>query len=191
MLMMYIILCWEKSNTLYSLAQVCVLRGCSVYNSFFTVIGEQMTLRRLVFSPCFVTLQAVTVMLCEVKNVCKIHSRVQPCPANEYLLLFNYFSILVLLGFTPLSNISCRQRRFLHWAWKARQILLRGSNFGLRFFYVPQIYDTGSTTIYSFRRKSYSGFLRYKKKWSTPAGFEPANLGSSGEYDNHWTTGVD
>ena len=24
-----------------------------------------------------------------------------------------------------------------------------------------------------------------------PAGFEPANLGSSGEYDNHGTTGVD
>ena len=26
---------------------------------------------------------------------------------------------------------------------------------------------------------------------STPAGCEHANLGSSGEYDNHWTTGVD
>ena len=26
---------------------------------------------------------------------------------------------------------------------------------------------------------------------STPAGFEPNNLGSSGEYDNHRTTGVD
>ena len=25
----------------------------------------------------------------------------------------------------------------------------------------------------------------------TPAGIEPANLGSRGEYDNHWTTGVD
>ena len=29
------------------------------------------------------------------------------------------------------------------------------------------------------------------KNQSTPAGFEPANLGSSGEYDNHGTTGVD
>ena len=46
-----------------SLALVCILRGCSVYNSFFTVIGEQMTLRRPVFAPCFVTLQAVTVVL--------------------------------------------------------------------------------------------------------------------------------
>ena len=29
------------------------------------------------------------------------------------------------------------------------------------------------------------------KNSTTPAGFEPANLGSSGEYDNHETTGVD
>ena len=29
------------------------------------------------------------------------------------------------------------------------------------------------------------------KNLSTPAGFGPANLGSSGEYDNHGTTGVD
>ena len=31
----------------------------------------------------------------------------------------------------------------------------------------------------------------YALKPSTLAGFEPANLRSSGEYDNHWTTGVD
>ena len=29
------------------------------------------------------------------------------------------------------------------------------------------------------------------KNPSTPAGIEPMNLGSRGEYDNHWTTGVD
>ena len=29
------------------------------------------------------------------------------------------------------------------------------------------------------------------KKFINPAGFEPANLGSSGEYDNHGATGVD
>ena len=29
------------------------------------------------------------------------------------------------------------------------------------------------------------------KKSSTPDGIEPANLGSRGEYDNHWTTRVD
>ena len=33
-------------------------------------------------------------------------------------------------------------------------------------------------------------FYALKKNPRTPAGFEPANLGSSGEYDNHWTTGV-
>ena len=42
-----------------------------------------------------------------------------------------------------------------------------------------------------FRRKKYSGFLRSEKNPSTPAEFEPANLGSSGEYDIHGTTGVD
>ena len=34
-------------------------------------------------------------------------------------------------------------------------------------------------------------FYALKKNRLTPAGFEPANLGSSGEYDNHRTTGVD
>ena len=29
------------------------------------------------------------------------------------------------------------------------------------------------------------------KNPSTPAGIEPTNFGSRGEYDNHWTTGVD
>ena len=29
------------------------------------------------------------------------------------------------------------------------------------------------------------------KNPSTPAGFEPANLASNGEYDNHWTIGAD
>ena len=29
------------------------------------------------------------------------------------------------------------------------------------------------------------------KNPSTSTGIEPANLGSRGEYDNHWTTGVD
>ena len=49
----------------------------------------------------------------------------------------------------------------------------------------------GSHGFTSFRRKSYSGFLCSEKNPSTPAGFEPAKLGSSGEYYNHGTTGVD
>ena len=35
------------------------------------------------------------------------------------------------------------------------------------------------------------GIFTLWKNPSTPAGFEPANLGSSDEYDNHGTTGVD
>ena len=48
-----------------------------------------------------------------------------------------------------------------------------------------------TTALLPFRRKSYSGFLRSEKNPSTPAGFEPANLGSSSVYDNRGTTGVD
>ena len=44
--------------------------------------------------------------------------------------------ILLLLGFRTLLNILGNQRRFRHSTWKGGQILLRGSNFGLRFFYV-------------------------------------------------------
>ena len=49
------------------------------------------------------------------------------------------------------------------------------------------MYDTGPTALLPFLRKSYSGFLRSEKNPSILAGFEPANLGSSGEYDNHGT----
>ena len=38
---------------------------------------------------------------------------------------------------------------------------------------------------------NFSEFLRSEKNPSTPAEFEPANLGSSGKYDNHGTTWVD
>ena len=113
---------------------------------------------------------------------------------NQLLILDQHWAqafYLLLLGFTGLFNILGHQRRFRHRAWKVRQILLRGSNFGLRFFYLPLIYDMGPTDLLPFRRKSYSGFLHSEKNPSTPAGIEPANLRSRGEYDNHWTTGVD
>ena len=54
---------------------------------------------------------------------------------------------MLLLGFTTFFNILRHQRRFRNRAWKVRQILLRGSNFGLRFFYVP-----GPTALLPFRR---------------------------------------
>ena len=56
---------------------------------------------------------------------------------------------------------------------------------------MPLIYDTGLVALLPFRKKSYSGFLCSEKNPSTLAGFEPVNLGFSGEYDNHRTTGVD
>ena len=98
--------------------------------------------------------------------------------------------LLLLLDFTTILNILGHQRPYRHRAWKGWQILLRDSNFSLRFFYVPQKYDTGPTALLPFRRNSYSGFMLWKNPL-TPAGIEPANLGSSGEYDNHGTTGVD
>ena len=55
----------------------------------------------------------------------------------------------------------------------SRLILLRGSNFGLRFFYVPWIYDNGSTALLSFGRNSYSGFLRSEKFHRPRPGLDP------------------
>ena len=73
---------------------MCILRGFSVSDSFVTVIGDQMALRRIIFVPFFVTLQAITVVLSEVNSVCNIHSSVQPYPSDEYVLLLNNFSYL-------------------------------------------------------------------------------------------------
>ena len=70
---------------------MCTLRDCSVTDWFVTVIGDHVALRRPIFHPVL-TLQAVTVVLWGVKSVCNIHSRVLPCPADEYVLLLNNFS---------------------------------------------------------------------------------------------------
>ena len=51
------------------------MRSCNVSDSFVTVIGDQMALRRPVFAPSVLTLQAVTVVLREVNSVFNIHSR--------------------------------------------------------------------------------------------------------------------
>ena len=54
------------------------------------------------------------------------------------LLGKRHIRFMTLLScFTTLFNSLGHQRRFLLRARKVRQILLRGSNFGLRFFYVP------------------------------------------------------
>ena len=73
---------------------MCILRSCCVSNSFVMVIGDQTTLRRPVFAPSILTLHAVSVVLSEVNSVCNIHSRVQPCSANEYVLLLNNLTTL-------------------------------------------------------------------------------------------------
>ena len=68
---------------------------------------------------------------------------VSPGGCKSYIGFFNLcfrtllLLLLLLLGFTTLLNISGHQRRFWHRAWKVQLILLRGSNFGLRIFYMP------------------------------------------------------
>ena len=54
--------------------------------------------------------------------------------------------------------------------------------------FAQRLYNTEPMALLPFQRNSYSGFLRSEKNPSTPAKFEPANLGFSGEYDNHGTT---
>ena len=61
--------------------------------------------------------------------------------------LSSHALLLLLLCFTTLFNILGHHRRVRRRASKVRQILLRGSNFSLRFFYVTQIYDMGPTAL--------------------------------------------
>ena len=96
-------------------------------------------------------------------------------PRNKRRIIFSSRS---RFGFYDALNISGHYRRFRQWTWKIRQ-----------FCSEALIYDTGPTALLPSWRKSYSWFLRSEKNPSTPAGIEPGNLGSSGEYDNHWTTG--
>ena len=71
---------------------MCKLRGCSVGDSFVTVIGDQMALRRSVFAPSVLTLQAVTLVSSEVNSVLQHSLRVQPCPPLSLYLHHNSFS---------------------------------------------------------------------------------------------------
>ena len=94
---------------------------------------------------------------------------------------------MLLLGFTTLFNIPGRQCRFLQWEWKVRQILLRGRTFSLRFFYVYKSTLRYQRLNFPSEGSHNKDFCSLKNP-STPAGLEPTNLESSGEYDNHWTT---
>ena len=50
---------------------------------------------------------------------------------------------------------------------------------------------TRDSQLYFPSEGSHTQVFTLWKNPSTPAGFEPSNLGSSGEYDNHGTTRVD
>ena len=88
-----------------------------------------------------------------------------------------------------LVNILDHEHRFRHRASKVRQIFLRGSNFGLRF--LRAVNRRHETHVFPSLPKE--AILRIFTPWKNPstlAGIEPAILGSKGEHDNHWTTGV-
>ena len=42
---------------------LCILRGCSISDAFVTAVGDQMALRKPVFTSSILTLHAVTVVL--------------------------------------------------------------------------------------------------------------------------------
>ena len=50
---------------------------------------------------------------------------------------------------------------------------------------------TWDPQLYFLSEGSHTQDFYALKNPSTPAGIKPTNLGSRGEYDNHWTTGVD
>ena len=86
--------------------------------------------------------------------------------------------VVFWLGFKTLFNILGHQRRFQHRAWKVLQILLRGSNFDLRFFYCLK--STTRDPRFYFPSDVILRIFTLWKNPSTPAGIEPANLGSRG-----------
>ena len=97
-------------------------------------------------------------------------------PLVQKLQLFFYYTYKwLLLGFTTLFNILGHQRRLRHRAWKARQILLRGSNFVLKFFYVPKS-TTRDLLLYLSSEGSHTqDFLRSEKSIYPRPGSNPRN----------------
>ena len=53
-----------------------------------------------------------------------------------------------------------------------------------RFFYMPQSWDMRHILLHPLRRKSYWGFSGRPKNPKASAGFEPAKLGTRGQYAN-------
>ena len=67
---------------------MCIPSGCNVSDSIVMVISDKMAPRK---SNC---VSSVSLMLLEVNSVCNIHSRVQPCLTDVYVLMLNNFSHL-------------------------------------------------------------------------------------------------
>ena len=93
------------------------------------------------------------------------------------LLYMSQHYLLLLLCFTTLFNILGHQRRFRHWAWKVRQILLRGSNFGLRFFLRAVNARHGTHGFTSLPKEVIVRIFTLWKNPSTPVGTNPRTSG--------------
>jgi hypothetical protein len=75
------------------------------------------------------------------------------------------------------------------WTINSRSNLATQSDFHViaGFFNMPQSCDMGRTVLLPLLRKACRGFFRPKNPTAS-AGFEPANLGTRGQHDNHETT---
>ena len=76
------------------------------------------------------------------------------------------------LGFTMLLPSQAISIAF-HSERKKSDKFCSDSNFSLRFFYMPQTYDTGPMALLPFQRKSNSGFLRSEKINQSWPGLNP------------------
>ena len=89
--------CRKKCNTLkdcdhWNQGIICVV--VLVLVIYLSSSSAMLALRRPVFEFSVLTLQVLTVVLWEVNSACNIHRRVQQCPSDEYVFLFNNFGYL-------------------------------------------------------------------------------------------------
>ena len=103
----------QHPQGLYSLApgyNICILRVVILV----ICLSRSRAIRRPVFAPSVLTLQAVTVVLWEVNGACNIHSRIQPCPSDIYVFLSNKFSHLKREAFYTCGKLDGHIDEFLH-----------------------------------------------------------------------------
>ena len=120
-----------------------------------------------------------------------IYSLIKRESSTFWQIMFDQRSpLLLLVGFMTLFNILGHQRRFRHRAWKVRQILDR-LKFWLEVLLRAVNLQHGTHSFTSLPKEVILRIFTLWKNPSTPARIKPTYLGSRGEYDNHWTTGVD